>query len=130
MAHLRVVEVPELPKATQANGSEYVSTSQTPGMKKLLLNVPEGSTSYMLAPGQTTADLKKPNGYTLKNGFICGPYAQPLKLADGGGAVVKVREGMWEDLLGKKVFGGERRRAETLHKMGVAEHRKATGTAR
>ena len=43
---------------------------------------------------------------------------------------VKVQEGMWEDPLGKKVFGGERRRAETLHKLGVAEHRKAIGAAR
>lgn len=129
-AHLRVVEVPSL--KPYADAPEYVSTSSTPGMTKLVLNVPEGSETYVLEPGQQgTNDLKKPAGFKLKDGrVIAGPYAVPVKGTNGTGAIVKIVEGMWEDRLGKKVFGGERRRAETLHKLGVAEHRKAAGTAR
>lgn len=130
-AQLRVVEVPSLELPDQ----QFVSVNHTPGKTRLVLNVPENFDTKdlkpLLGPGQTTADLRKPRNYTLKNGFvITGPYAEPM--AGHGSSVVRVqvREGMWEDPLGKKVFGGERRRAETLHKLGVAEHRKAIGTAR
>lgn len=115
-----------------ASDAAYSSTSATPGLTKLVVNVPEGSDSFVLAQGQQgTTDLKKPVGFKLKDGrVISGPYAVPIKGTNGSGAVVKIVEGMWEDRLGKKVFGGERRRAETLHKLGVAEHRKQAGTAR
>ena len=77
------------------------------------------------------SDLRKPKEYKVVNGrAISGPFALPVKGTMGGVAEVKVQEGMWEDKLGKKVYGGERRRAEILHKLGVEEHRKAIGTAR
>lgn len=128
IAELRVCEVPAL----KTDGKDdYVSVTQRPGFTKLVLNVPVGSETYHLEDGQKTTDLRKPKDYKLVNGHaVAGPYAVPVKGSNGGVAVVKVQEGMWEDRLGKKVFGGERRRAETLHKMGVAEHRKAIGTAR
>lgn len=126
-AHLKVVEIPSL-KPT-ASKPEYASTSSTPGMTKLVVNVPEGDESSVV--GQGTKELRKPGGYKMKaGGVIAGPYALPVKGSNGSTAMVKIVEGMWEDRLGKKVFGGERRRAETLHKLGVAEHRKAMGTAR
>lgn len=124
-AELRVCEVPA------TNGGSFVSATQTPGMTKLVLNVPRGSEGYALEQGKSTTDLKKPKDYKLVNGHvISGPFALPVKGSHGGVVQVKIQEGMWEDRLGQKVFGGERRRAETLHKLGVAEHRKAVGTAR
>jgi len=124
-AELRVCEVPS------TTPTSFVSATKTPGMTKLVLNVPSGSTKYTLEPGQSTTGLQKPKDYKLVNGHvISGPFALPVKGSHGGVVQVKIQEGMWEDRLGQKVFGGERRRAETLHKLGVAEHRKAVGTAR
>jgi len=123
VGELRLVEVPTLAKDGSNAGA--VSTSLTPGWTKLILNVPNGSTSYQLEDGQTTADLKKPRGFRLVNGHvIVGSYAQAMKDTNGRGAMLKVQEGMWEDKRGHKVHGGERRRAETLHKMRIAERRK------
>ena len=139
-AELRIIELPiaqsqSAPASSTTSNSAtkadlYFSTTHTPGYIRLVLNVPSGVTTYqkLLQPGQSTQSLKKPKGYKLQNGrIITGPYAIP---SGHGSAQVKVTEGMWEDRLGQKVFGGERRRAEVLHKMGVAEHRKAIGTAR
>lgn len=128
-AELRVIEVPSL-KAPEED--TYFSATHTPGKTRLVLNVPEGVTTYdkLLKPGQSPQELKKPRDYRLKEGHIIkGPYALST-VGDGTVARVKVTEGMWEDRLGQKVFGGERRRASVLHKLGVAEHRKAIGTAR
>lgn len=125
IAELRVCEVPS------STPSSFVSATKTPNTTKLVLNVPHGSKSYQLEQGQSTRDLKKPRDYKLVNGHvISGPFALPITGSHGGAVQVKIQEGMWEDRLGQKVFGGERRRAETLHKLGVAEHRKAAGTAR
>ena len=126
VGELRVVEVPALQTpASSPNSTSYVSATVTPGLTKLILNVPAGSTSYILEPGQTTQDLKKPKEFTLKDGhIICGPYSQAVKGTNGSAVKIQVMEGMWEDRRGHKVFGGERRRAEVLHKMAVAEHRK------
>lgn len=142
VGEIRVVEVPSLPQqqqqstkstsntsvdtaASAATTMGFVSSMSSPGMTKLILNVPAGSESYVLEPGQTTQDLKKPRDFTLKNGHVvCGPYTQVVKGSNGSAVILRVKEGIWEDRLGQKVFGGERRRAETLHKMGVAEHRK------
>ena len=118
-AHLKICDVP--------SNNEHASASHTPGFTRLVLNVPKDQTNI---DGDTTT-LKKPSGYALKNGTrIAGPFAIPIKGGDGDVAVVKVVEGMWEDKRGKKVFGGERRKAMVLHKMGVEAHRKATGSAR
>jgi len=123
------VEVPTLPSKWDsgkgASDSEAVSTSLSPGLTKLIVNVPNGSAEYRLEEGQRTEDLKKPKGLKLKEGHvIVGSYVQPVKGTNGSAAILKVTEGMWEDRRGHKVFGGERRRAETLHKMRVAERRK------
>ncbi|KAL6250767.1 telomere length regulation protein [Rhinocladiella similis] len=127
VAELRVVEVPTL-KRDPVTGEPLagpVSTSRSPGMQKLIINVPNGSPTYALLPGQTTADLKKPLGFTLKNGYIIkGKQAHPLKGTYGSGVVLKAVEGLWEHKRGHKVHGGERRRAETLHKMRVEENKK------
>lgn len=125
VGELRVVEVPSLAEDNEQIQSK--SPLATPGTTKLVLNVPAGETKYeaLLDPGQSSDTLKKPKEYQLKNGYeITGPYAEAIRGTNGSGVLVKVREGMWEHRRGQKVFGGERRRAEVLHKMGVEEHRK------
>jgi hypothetical protein len=98
----------------------------TPGLTRLILNVPKGATTYALGKGEKTTDLKKPKGMKLKEGrMITGKYVMPVKGTQGMAATISVTEGMWEDTRGHKVHGGERRRAETLHKMRVAENKKA-----
>lgn len=133
-AELRVLEVPTIPSQNDPkDGKRFISATSTPGKTKLVLNVPEGTSKIeqMIRKGQSSKDLQKPKGYKLKGGrTITGPFAVPVAKSHGSIAQVKVQEGMWEERLGQKVFGGERRRAETLHKLGVAEHRKAVGTAR
>lgn len=127
VAELRVVEVPSLKKdpTTGERVSGPVTIGRTPGMQKLIVNVPSGSESYVLLPGQTTADLRKPQGFSLKNGYIItGKQAHPIKGTNGSGVTIKAVEGLWEHKRGRKVFGGERRRAETLHKMRVEESKK------
>lgn len=126
VGELRVIEIPSLPSSQQETiSTNTVSTNRTPGATKLILNVPSGSQTYQLEQGQTTQDLKKPGFVTLKDGHtIVGSYLQPIKGTNGTAAVLKVIEGMWEDRRGHKVHGGERRRAETLHKLRVAERKK------
>lgn len=143
-AELRVVEVPSLPEkepSARSVGQEaqdvvtaeaaekkkvYASTTHTPGFTKLILNVPKGMTTYKLEKGEKTSDLKKPKGLKLKDGrVIAGRFVMPAKGHQGDVATITVTEGMWEHRRGHKVFGGERRRAETLHKMRVAENKKA-----
>ncbi|CAG1992009.1 unnamed protein product, partial [Fusarium graminearum] len=71
---------------------------------------------------QNESELVRPNGYTIVGAqTIAGPYAQTLP--GGSGVVVKVTEGMWEDRQGRKIDGGERRRAETRFKKRSAERR-------
>ncbi|KAK7903663.1 telomere length regulation protein [Exophiala xenobiotica] len=126
VAELRVVEVPRKKDALTAESApDEVSLSRTPGMQKLIVNVPNGSTTFALLPGQTTGDLKKPTGFKLKNGYIIkGKQVHPMKGTHGSGAVLKAVEGLWEHKRGHKVYGGERRRAQTLHKMRVEESKK------
>ena len=138
-AELRVCEVPSLPEKERPAKSVgeaqtgavtgqagFASTMHTPGFTKLVLNVPQGSKTYQLGTGQKTTDLKKPQGVTLREGhIIAGSYVMPLGGSNGSAATISVTEGMWEDRRGHKVHGGERRRAETLHKMRVAESKKA-----
>ncbi|KAH7251636.1 IGR protein motif-domain-containing protein [Fusarium tricinctum] len=70
----------------------------------------------------TGSYLVRPNGYkVVGHKTIAGPYAKPLPGVSG--VVVKVTEGMWEDKQGRKIDGGERRRAETRFKKRSAERR-------
>ncbi|KAK4453766.1 IGR protein motif-domain-containing protein [Podospora aff. communis PSN243] len=67
--------------------------------------------------------LARPKGYkVVRNSAVSGPYALPSK---GGGAIIKVTEGMWEWEQGRKIDGGERRQAEVRFKRRVAERKAA-----
>ncbi|KFH46232.1 hypothetical protein ACRE_029320 [Hapsidospora chrysogenum ATCC 11550] len=72
-------------------------------------------------PAEPPKTLVRPLGYKVIGASqIAGPYARMLK---GQGVSVKVTEGMWEDKRGRKIDGGERRRAEVRFKKRSAERR-------
>ncbi|KAF3770708.1 hypothetical protein M406DRAFT_59615 [Cryphonectria parasitica EP155] len=55
-------------------------------------------------------DKVKVDGYIVQGTGVAGPYALPMKGAKA--AIVAATEGMWEEKRGRKIDGGERRRAE------------------
>lgn len=86
---------------------------------KYVVNVPQVEEGTTLEDSQV---LPRPNGYTVRGlKSIAGPYATPLPQQSG--AIVKVTEGMWEHRQGRKIDGGERRRAEIRFKRRSVERR-------
>lgn len=59
--------------------------------------------------------------YTVHGTGVAGPYALPVKGEKA--ALVSVTEGMWEEKRGRKIDGGERRRAQVRFKRRVAERK-------
>ncbi|KAF6845402.1 IGR protein domain-containing protein [Colletotrichum musicola] len=98
------------------DGAAYLRIVRHPKTdQKVVVNVPSDV-------DVTTAkfeELSRPEGYKVRGAHaICGPYAIPLK--DAQGARVVVAEGMWEDRQGHKVDGGERRKVEVRYKKRLA----------
>jgi hypothetical protein len=84
---------------------------------KFVVNVPHPEAEVSELP----KTLPRPMGYTVRGEkTISGPYAMPLPQS---GVSVKATEGMWEHRRGRKIDGGERRRAEVLFKKRSAERR-------
>ncbi|KAM0558452.1 hypothetical protein ACHAPJ_004642 [Fusarium lateritium] len=105
-----------LPPATSMNPNKWV------------VNVPHEPASVAEDEFSKPLPQKMPKELVLPKGYhvtglksIAGPYAKPLPGQNG--AVVKVTEGMWEDRQGRKIDGGERRRAETRFKKRSVERR-------
>ncbi|KAF7553639.1 hypothetical protein G7046_g7044 [Stylonectria norvegica] len=89
---------------------------------KWVVNVPHTAEAGEEASETLPKKLVRPNGYTVSGlKAVSGPYAAPLPGLSG--AVVKVTEGMWENRQGRKIDGGERRRAEVRFKKRSAERR-------
>jgi hypothetical protein len=83
-----------------------------------VVNVPPGAEIQNLPEEERT----RAKGYTIHGArSISGPYATPLKSSNG--ARVKVTEGMWENKRGRKIDGGERRRAEVRFRRKVAQRK-------
>ena len=87
---------------------------------KWVVNVPHDEEG---APSEEAPDsLIRPNGYSVHGlRSIHGPHVRSLP--GWSGVAVKVTEGMWEDKRGRKIDGGERRRAEIRFKRRSAELR-------
>lgn len=84
-----------------------------------VVNVPHGEEVSVENANET---YPRPKGYSVRGlKTIAGSYA--TELPGKGGAVVKVTEGMWEQRQGRKIDGGERRRAETRFKKRSAARR-------
>lgn len=85
---------------------------------KWVVNVPHPEA----VPSEAATNLPRPKGYTVRGlKSVVGPYAVPLP--GQAGSVVKATEGMWEHRRGRKVDGGERRKAEVRFKRRSAERR-------
>ncbi|KAG5977514.1 hypothetical protein E4U55_006733 [Claviceps digitariae] len=88
---------------------------------KWVVNVPSGD-EWLAGNATTVKSLPRPKGYVVRGlKSIAGPYATPLPAQ--AGAIVKITEGMWEDRLGRKLDGGERRQAEVRFKRRSMERR-------
>ncbi|KAI0810700.1 IGR protein motif-domain-containing protein [Xylaria sp. FL0064] len=112
VADLRILEVPVIP------GADGATPNQTP--RKYVVNVPPGRSVKECHP----SELSRVQGYHVEGAKdIVGPYALPLKNKEG--ARITVTEGMWEDVRGHKIDGGERRRTEVRYKRRIAERREA-----
>lgn len=95
---LRVVEV-------EGGGAEGTAT-RTAGMKRVVVNGDEEIRGVRVKGAQT----------------VVGSHVLPVK---GGAAQIKATEGLWEVRRGRKIDGGERRRAEVRSKRRAAERKDA-----
>jgi hypothetical protein len=129
-AQLRVTEIPTAASATASSEADIDPTARllkysatlTPGMRRVIVNLPPGATEYKHDPSKP---LKKFAHMKIHQGLkITGPFLQPIEGTKGSAALIKVQEGMWEDKLGHKVDGGERRQAEVRAKKRAEERRK------
>ncbi|KAF2405540.1 hypothetical protein EJ06DRAFT_526059 [Trichodelitschia bisporula] len=114
VGEIKVFEVP-------VPGRRRATATRTPGTKKVVLNVPPGAERPTVPLEEATpVRVVKLTGAQT----ISGPYVEPIKGTSGLRAKIAVREGLWEVKRGKKVDGGERRKAEVRSKRR-AEERKA-----
>lgn len=131
VAQLRVVEVPITTGGVRKRVTSAVSfpsssgsATLTPGMKRVIVNLPPDATTYTYDPSNP---LKKYAQMKISNGSkIRGPFLAPLKGTKGSAALIKATDGMWEDKRGQKVDGGERRRAEVRAKKRIEARRKGS----
>ena len=144
VAEIRVVEVPrKLRDAGSSDGSNNSSTKSSknrskeeqppqphkvtatlttnPGMRNAVVNLPLGETQLQ----DPLNPPKKPAGIKIFNGnMIKGPYLKFVPGTSGTAARIEAEEGMWEHKLGRKIDGGERRRAEVRAKKRTEERKK------
>lgn len=140
VAELRIVEVPSARSVDQA-----ATLTKDRGMRKIVVNVPpslplaaeaseadgaeEGKDDIaaLTAPMRKldAKDAKMVNGVRIVNGTSIGGKCIEYPKGTTGVALLKVREGLWEQKRGHKVDGGERRRAEVRAKRRIQERKNA-----
>ena len=114
VAPLRVVEVP-------ATGRHIASATATPGMKKIVANLPL-EVDPLSVPAEKLAPLKDIH---MKGAHtVIGPHVLPVKGTGGKLSKIEIKEGLWEVKRGHKIDGGERRQA-MVRSIRRAEERKA-----
>lgn len=126
VAQLRVIDVPVDPSAFANRAFPQKLSDSTaslsPGMRKAIVNLPPDTTDYT---HDSSKPLKKFAHMRIHRGFqIRGPGLEPMKGADGSACLIRASEGIWANKLGRKVDGGERRRAEVRAKQRSEERRK------
>jgi hypothetical protein len=114
VAFLRAVEVP--------SGKDTAASSlRSAGMKKMIVNVPPPNVEY-----EVPAEARQPKEvYLTRLDGIGGAHVEPVKGGLGQWARLIRKEGLWEHGQGKKLLGGERRRAESIAKLRQEERKKA-----
>lgn len=115
-AEVRIIEVPAPNRLGPDGKPSRAATGTinlTPGMKKIIVNVKPGAKR----PAGPLEQAKPVNQLKIRAGhLIVGPYVRPKKGSHGGVARIAVEDGMWEHKRGRKIDGGERRRAEVRAK--------------
>lgn len=113
--------MPALRKTAGAEGVGKATLTSSPGMRKVVANVPAGQDS----PSVPLEKVKPVHMVKIvRSGIIAGSGVEGVK-GRPGVAVIKAKEGLWEQRRGHKVDGGERRKAENRYKR-AAEERKTT----
>ena len=139
VGELRIVEV----KSERAV-DRVATLTKDAGMRKVVVNVP--ATLPELRPGEEEGagaevddvvtktspppvmkleEVKMVNGVKIYQGTRIGGKCIEYPKGYQGVALLKVREGLWEQKRGVKVDGGERRRAEVRAKRRVQERKNA-----
>lgn len=118
-AEFRIIEVPRNIKDPTKFPLATATTS--PGMRKVIVNVPVGAKLEDLPEDQIT----RIEGLKIKGAdTIAGSHVQPVKGLKGVAKIV-IKEGLWEDRRGHKIDGGERRQAEVRAKKRSEEKKQA-----
>jgi hypothetical protein len=108
-ALLSVVEI-------EAGGHRPATATISPGKRKIVVNVKSDSEGQPLEHPKPVAGVRVIGAHT-----IVGPHVQPSKA--GKGARIAVKEGLWEVRRGRKIDGGERRKAEVRAKRRSEENK-------
>ena len=119
MGEIRVFEVP-VPKEWAQASTSMATATRTPGMRKVALNVRAGEDKppVTLEEARPVAHVKIRGARTMT-----GPSIEYVKGTNGLVARIAVKEGLWEEKRGKKVDGGERRKAEVRAKRRAQERK-------
>jgi hypothetical protein len=124
-AELQIVEVPITATPLTPRG-ELVTAIKSRGMRNIVVNVPPGT----LEPAEPVAQLQPVDkvALNLDSGTLAirgkNVYPLPSSIGYTHRAVLEVKEGLWEEKLGKKIDGGERRQAEVRSKRRAEERKK------
>ncbi|KAI5309218.1 hypothetical protein KEM55_003777 [Ascosphaera atra] len=121
VAELRAIQVPRPPEPGKPKPTATASLTRSPGMKWAVVNLPPGETT--VSDPAAVAQKKYAHIQLYNGNCVKGPYLNPVKGTNYTAAQIKVQEGMWEHKLGRKIDGGERKRAEVRAKKR-AEQRK------
>ena len=121
VAELRVIEA-ALPIDWKSETDKMATVTSSANTRKIVVNVPPGTQLENL----DEQDLVPAPGFTVRGAHtISGPHVEPLKGTEGWGAILRVKEGLWEHKRGHKIDGGERRRKEVRAKRRAEENKKA-----
>lgn len=118
------IPVPARPSASdeeedRAKHRPTGTATLSPGTRKIIVSVKPGAKE----PSLPLEQAKPVNQLKIRDGhLIVGPYTYAVKGTQGSVAHIKVTEGMWEDKRGRKIDGGERRRAEVRAKRRSREN--------
>ncbi|KAI9800610.1 MAG: hypothetical protein M1833_003268 [Piccolia ochrophora] len=108
-----IIKVVELPMSKGSGQRTMGTVTSSAGKRKVIVNVLPDE-----ADPDVTADDVRPVRHLKISGAhtIKGPFVTPIKGSQGKMGRIKVQDGMWEEKRGRKIDGGERRRAEVRAK--------------
>ena len=141
----RVLNVPwtdplaQLPESSEgAEGKQEVAEGKAEEAEDTARGVSESDIGDLSRSQEKSVSRVKPitastiqraqpiEGVSFRPGYgIFGPYVRVVKGTQGQVGIIEVQEGMWEHRRGRKVDGGERRKAEVRFKRRSAERRAA-----